>query len=1792
MKFYFKIKERVKQKMKSRTNAWEMHRAWGIILSVAMVFNLLQAEPAMALYSGNVASVTIDGTTTYYADISKAWSSAQSGAATLTLLSDVTVSEILTTSENSNITLDCGGHTLTGSGQNTIKVNDGSLTVKGGTVVNTEGYGSAVFVTCGSGKSSVLSVEAGAVIEAAYGEGIYLTQSASLGSSAVVDVYGTVNGAIAGVNAYDGTLNVYPGAVILGSGDSRRGGGYGIDTVSADITLNGGTITGSLNAIYKDGQDYIKKEINIADGMTAMLGETVLTSPITESTAAGTVTVVCSGPHALGKDLDADGMVTCTECCAKVFAAAKVEKEGQDTIYIDENSLGSVFAEDSGNEGAVITLLKDVERSSDLRIKIDCTLDLGGHTIFMTGDTGVTINGRKRVVIKDKIGGKIISEGYNGLTVIGSATLEGGTFISGGAQYCGVNVCSEDAVLSVTGKNVVVQNTGGGPGLCALFAGSVNLSAGEYSGGGGAVYVSENCPELTIGSFLGHTDGIRYAYFENNEPIKGKLGEKVLAGTVSVKVCEHYYEYEHAAGSAVHSKSCPACGIEGAEENCSYDAGGKCACGSALEVTLPDMLNLTYNGMEQKPVITVTVDNIEIEGYDAVYTDNINAGKANVTVTGRDGYNFTKELAFSIAPAVLTPEITETIDKIYDGTNTVLSDCTITLKGIVGNDDVVATAASCTYDNFCAGTHTITAEGITLSGKDVVNYGLSSTTAYTSGIINKADQPAPDAPSATDENTKDTSITLTAVENAEYSRDGVTWQDSPVFSGLDPDSEYRFVARYKEDENHNASPNSGWATIYTKKPMLENADVTVGGTYTYTGNAIIPSAADVDVELAGQTVDRSQYTISFSENINAGTAKVTVTAIPGGDYSGSAIGTFTIGKATLTAVGHGAAKGTYGVKLSDLAVTGLEAYLSGTLIGGTWELTGDAKPDAGDAGPYTAVFRPETGEDNYKVLTADVTLDISKATGILTVPEASFTKKYGADKKFTLNCTANGDGIISYKSDNEAVAEVSADGEVTIKGAGTADITVSLSEGKNYTSAQAKTVTITVEKADAPIVKPVTEKYIHMCGSGGEVVIDVAGKLPGDCGETSYAVTTSDAGGILSGVDVDGKGSLSFAVEEGKAIGNTASITVTAEMANYANAEFTVNIEIVDKIAVGLRDGSSVSIKGSNTLTYGQALSGLEFSPAIFVEQGTSTEVKGTLAWKAPQNVPDTGTKTAEWVFVPENSSKYAEMTGTVAISVVKATPEVEMPETDAVIYNPNQTLGSIGLSGGKATWTVGGTPVTVEGTWAWADSTVVPASGNSGYTAVFMPKDTANYNSVKCTVAVPVSKAEPYVTGIASAGAITYGDTLGKSVLTGTAVYSSSDSTPVSGSFAWKDADVKPQVTDSGITKYAVVFTPDDKTNYSTVETEVSLTVEKAENAPNMPPAAISAAKTCGKVGDVALPADWKWQDSDRDTDLKFGILFTATAVYIGEDKENYRNVTAAVGITRAECEHENKELRDAVAASCTEDGYTGDTFCTDCNTKISSGTVITALGHSYKSKVTKEPTGTETGVRTYTCTRCTHTYTEVIPKLDTPIVTKAEREKNEVAMNSRLKASQTGSKINISWGSVTGADGYDVYVQYSDKKFTSKNITSIKKGNVTKATVKKVGKKALDLKKTYKAYVLAYRIDGGRKVTLGKSMTAYIAGRNNKKYTNAKAVKTDKNSYKLKKGKKAKIKAKVVLTDKKKKQLTKSGVKKFLYISSNKKVATVSANGTIKAVGKGKCYIYTCTINGYAKKIKVTVS
>lgn len=97
-------------------------------------------------------------------------------------------------------------------------------------------------------------------------------------------------------------------------------------------------------------------------------------------------------------------------------------------------------------------------------------------------------------------------------------------------------------------------------------------------------------------------------------------------------------------------------------------------------------------------------------------------------------------------------------------------------------------------------------------------------------------------------------------------------------------------------------------------------------------------------------------------------------------------------------------------------------------------------------------------------------------------------------------------------------------------------------------------------------------------------------------------------------------------------------------------------------------------------------------------------------------------------------------------------------------------------------------------------------------------------------------------------------------------------------------------------------------KGNYvlSTMSLEgITGTIEKAENAPNIPGAVIRPSQSRTTVGTVELPTGWAWSGESKNTALTEGMPVTAGAIYMGADKGNYKNVEKSITIIRANHEH-----------------------------------------------------------------------------------------------------------------------------------------------------------------------------------------------------------------------------------------------------------------------------------------------
>ena len=201
----------------------------------------------------------------------------------------------------------------------------------------------------------------------------------------------------------------------------------------------------------------------------------------------------------------------------------------------------------------------------------------------------------------------------------------------------------------------------------------------------------------------------------------------------------------------------------------------------------------------------------------------------------------------------------------------------------------------------------------------------------------------------------------------------------------------------------------------------------------------------------------------------------------------------------------------------------------------------------------------------------------------------------------------------------------------------------------------------------------------------------------------------------------------------------------------------------------------------------------------------------------------------------------------------------------------------------------------------------------------------------------------------------------------------------------------------------------------------EWTFTIEKAPVAPgaDFNKTTIFVPWSSKRISDITRPfsTDWKW-DTDVDQELQVETPIKATAIYKGADKGNYEKETITYTIIRNECEHKNTVGRYYSSPSCTSNGYSGDTYCNDCERTIYYGSTIPAYGHDYDAGVIiTEPTAETDGIVIYTCKRCKHQDTKNIGKLGDgePYIEGSFQKKGWDAVNHLIRTSKEKDTISI---------------------------------------------------------------------------------------------------------------------------------------------------------------------------------
>ena len=230
----------------------------------------------------------------------------------------------------------------------------------------------------------------------------------------------------------------------------------------------------------------------------------------------------------------------------------------------------------------------------------------------------------------------------------------------------------------------------------------------------------------------------------------------------------------------------------------------------------------------------------------------------------------------------------------------------------------------------------------------------------------------------------------------QYSLDGTNY-GTTIPQGTDA-MEYTVYYRVKGDANHNDIPATSFNVSIAAK-AVSNPTITLSQiSCTYDGTAKKPT---VTVKDGSATIPDTEYTVSYSDNTNVGTATVTITDKAGGNYivSGSATFAITAADGSLTPP-TGKTGLTYTGAAQDLITAGssttgtLQYSLDGTIYGTTI-------PKGTDAKEYTIYYKVVASAGYKDVAPASFKVTIAKAP--LKIKAGTYTRKQGEENpEFTL----------------------------------------------------------------------------------------------------------------------------------------------------------------------------------------------------------------------------------------------------------------------------------------------------------------------------------------------------------------------------------------------------------------------------------------------------------------------------------------------------------------------------------------------------------------------------------------------------------------------------------------------------------------------------------------------------------------------------------------------------------------------------------------------------------------------
>ena len=526
-----------------------------------------------------------------------------------------------------------------------------------------------------------------------------------------------------------------------------------------------------------------------------------------------------------------------------------------------------------------------------------------------------------------------------------------------------------------------------------------------------------------------------------------------------------------------------------------------------------DTFTLSAVGGSGSNPVTWKVDDESIVKIDANgFVRIIGTGPATITATKPGGANYDTATATYPLNALQKPvtAVAAAEDRPYaDGNNSVIVNVSIPASELVSGDAITISGVTGSFEDPNAGTDkkvTINSASAVVSGTNPKNYAITYPATTTASIL-KADMADP----AVTANTLQYSGSARPLvnggdSNTVYSdaRDGV--YSAAVPTGTNAGT-YSVWYKARGDANHNDSaPRAVTVTITPKTLTPTSVDIILSGSdlqddgsgnysYVYDGTEKKPV---VTIKDGTVKVPASEYTVTYSNNKNVGTATVTITSNEGGNY--------TFAEQTVNfAITSATAQLTSSPQAKDLTYTGQaqELVTVGSAEGGHIEYLQDdgtyssSIPKKTGAGTYIVTYKVK-GDGNYADSPDTWTVSVTIKPKELINPKVTVTGAYTYDG--------------TPKEPDAAKINVE-DGTTTIPAseytaafrdntaAGTATVIITSVNGSNYIiNAEG---TFTIGKADAAGTAPTGKTGLPYNGTAQELV--TAGSASG--GTMVYALS-------------------------------------------------------------------------------------------------------------------------------------------------------------------------------------------------------------------------------------------------------------------------------------------------------------------------------------------------------------------------------------------------------------------------------------------------------------------------------------------------------------------------------------------------------------------------------------------------------------------------------------------------------------------------------------------------------------